>query len=790
MKKRSFLITLLCLTAILIFVAVEAQGQSIIQLESSVPDAMALRIPNTGFDFVTAVLEVALNAINLNNLILLMNPIMPEDCLILFSAEVNISQAHLGPLSISVGTNPVMGLGSHHNDLYLVFEIQKETGANNLLEVTVDGDIVCVWPEYSASAEIDMDSLQIGAALDFDYDLNNGIIITIDEMAINMTNFSFDISGFPDEVESWFYDIIEDIIEDLGVELGQELIQELIDDELSGIVLSGDTGFGENTMHYAIDPRLITNTTGATFFSDMELFLYGTDVNPCVDTGTPVGSRFTDNPLGTFGDTTPSGDPYHMAIALADDIFNQLLYSAYINGLLCWGPEGLSKDGFKGLDFANLLGGKDMPEELKDIIDLSWLFSIYPMSEPLIEVGDSGNDLSLIIDDMRFDWLVEKEGRYVELLNAAFNINIGLDIEMDASNNLLITFNQPQVIPEIHDSSFNALPVAQIESLLDTLFEFFFNLLGSMIPPIPIPGLAGWNLDILELGPMGQVDDYLGIYLSITPPKKIANTENPETRFVFSTGDRIIKKSNIDFDPYQSSAHGLNDGRLIEVQLEATGKDAIDKFYYSLDGSSLRLLKDNRLILRSLIEGEHQLIVKAVNRYNFEDPSPAVLNFICDKVPPEILAFNRNGNRMKVEAWDYTDHTLQYQFRIDSSAWSIETDTPYFDLTGLPAGNHRIEVRVSDRAGNISTPVIAEVALVVPALEHRINSVNMDADQSHSDSDFRSGSQQRNSGETESFGGCGIGTDSSATMSLLCLMAVLIAFCLLRGLRKVEIKIK
>ena len=364
---------------------------------------------------------------------------------------------------------------------------------------------------------------------------------------------------------------------------------------------------------------------------------------------------------------------------------------------------------------------------------------------------------------------------------------------MDATNNLIITFNQPQVVPEIHDSSFNLLPVPQVEALLNTLFDFFFNLLGSMIPPIPIPGLAGWNLDIQELGPMGQADDYLGIYLSITPPKTIADSENPDTQFIFSTGNRIIKRSDFIFDGYQSALYGLSDGKQIEVLLEATGRDSIDKYYYSLDGSAWRLLSGNRLTLRSLIEGNHELVVKAVNEYNLEDTSPAVLQFTCDNIPPEIISFKQNGNRMEVTAWDYTDDSLRYRFRIDAGAWSEATTSPYLELAGLPAGKHRIEAIVLDNAENASPAVSAKVTLLVPSLSNQPGSINLDAsDPGSSGSDFNAQNNSSDDGGQGSLlGGCSIGSDSGTTTSLLCLMAALIAFNLFADrLQKVRIKTK
>ena len=114
----------------------------------------------------------------------------------------------------------------------------------------------------------------------------------------------------------------------------------------------------------------------------MELYLAGTDVSACIDPGFPIRSRYTQNPIGPFGELTPGGQPYHMAAALSDDIFNQFLFSAFVKGIVCLVPSDLGQT-MKGHDLANLIG-EDVPEELAEMFDLDWLFQLYPVNIPLL----------------------------------------------------------------------------------------------------------------------------------------------------------------------------------------------------------------------------------------------------------------------------------------------------------------------------------------------------------------------------------------------------------------------
>ena len=736
---------------LLLIIPADADAYDVIELEQPVPDALVVRIPNSGFDFVTEVLEDLVNDIPINETILGMNPLLPEECFIAFSAEINITQSNIGDVNLVVSTQPVMGLPYIDDELYVMIELAKETGAGNIFEINVSGDIICLFPPYSATAEIDVTKLVLGLAISMDY--NNpepGLNIIMDHFAVNLVDFSFDIHNFPDEIESWFYGIIEDLIENLVLDLGQDLIQEIIDDELSGIVLEGDTPVGDYMMHFEMMPSLDTDLDGATFNSDMELYLAGTDLNPCVDPGWPIGSRYTISYLGPFGDTTPSGDPYHMAAALSDDILNQFLYSAYVKGIMCMGPGSL---GFKGHEFVNMMGG-EVPEEFKDKLDVDWVFNIYPASIPLIEVGDGDNDLAVIIDDMRIDWLTFEEGRYVELLNVEFDINIGLEVEMDETNNLIFTFNNPTINLTIHDSSFNNLPVEVIEPILDGVIQMFVDLLGGLIPPIPVPGISGWTLLIQELAPIGSTLDYLGIYMLIESPAKVNAWGRPDTRFVLHSGTNQWRGDTITLGPAQSAAYGLNDGRNVVVDLEAVGRGEGTTFHFSLDGTPWKRLQGNRLRLNYLIEGEHTLQVKAKNEKNREDVSPATLRFICDNVAPTVSQAGQQADRFVVTAWDFGDDNLTYRYQVDNGAWSDPTASNTLSLSAFAPGKHTVSVRVADRAGNVSTPVVR--AITSPDLTSSAAPkapTDGEDDGAGNDADANSGGSARNNADATT-GGC------------------------------------
>lgn len=161
-------------------------------------------------------------------------------------------------------------------------------------------------------------------------------------------------------------------------------------------------------------------------------------------------------------------------------------------------------------------------------------------------MGDGDNDLALVMEGMRIDWLTFQEGRYVELLNVDVNINIGLDNEMDEDNNLIFTFNNPQVQIKIHDSTYNLLPVEIIEPILDALVQTMLDCLDCQIPPFTIPGISGWNLLIQDLPPIGVAEDYLGVYLLVEQPIVAASQGRPDTQIRLASKLTQVQKTVFD----------------------------------------------------------------------------------------------------------------------------------------------------------------------------------------------------------------------------------------------------
>lgn len=737
---------------------------NVIPMEAQVPNAIAARIPNSGFDFVTGMVTDLLNEYDINALILALNPLYDETLL-----KAEITQAHIGDVELSISSVPITDA---NNSLYAEARVYKDTAYP-------DESILAVYAKAIGVIEltlgIDVDYILLGMSITVDFPGGTNISATVDDLEVDLVGLSIDFGG--EEFPQWATDLLVEAIEGLVVDMGSDLINDAIADALVDVVLVGDTSFSGYDLHYALSPRIFTDSTGVNFFSDMELYLAGDTVDTCVDPGFPVGSLYTNNPLGTFGDQTPDGEDYHIAAALSDDILNQVIFSVYAKGLLCYSWDDVLDRELTGQDFENLAGEK-LPEEIRESL---WRFSIYPNAVPVMDVGNGDNDLALVIDDMRIDWLVEKQGRYVELINANFDINLGVDVEMDEDNNLILTLHDPTIRLRIHGSQFNLLPEDTIENILNGAIGFFLPLLENLFPPIPIPILGGYTMTIQELAPMGPALDYLGIYLLVDQPTDmVLAMEQPDTKIVLQNGRTNLRGDHLTLNSAKSAFYGLKDGRSLTIGLDAVGQVESNHYFYSIDNMPWQKVIGHELTLQNLVEGPHKLEVAAKNRYNRMDESPAVLQFVCDNVAPEIPAVILSGNILNAVSQDYIDTDVHFKYRVDKQPWSTALPGNNIRVQGFHPGDLTIDVVAVDDAGNASSPTTLSVSLPGTESGSEYNA-DWDADDSE---------KGANGSDEVSAGGCEISGSGDPAAAIIYTLLLLLPILMTGMLRRIRIRVR
>lgn len=683
-----------------------AAAQYTLPLEANVPDAAAIRISGTGFDFFSEAATDILLGLDIAGMLMELNPILEMECtnmLITYLELVaNISEVNLDNLGVQIGTVPVMSLTPIPDALFFKLWFGPTAGLT-MIKVDVDGyegSSGCTDP-FTASAEINIDPLEIGGSVTIDYEPEaEGFVVTIHQVKAEFNDLEIVLTGFPAGLDDLIEELINTIIVDLIEELAPELINDLLEEQLGDIVLEGSVPVGDYTLAYAFDPDFDTDYTGMTASTDGSMFIEGTTIDPCIDDGQQTGSIYTPNPLPDFGLLTPGGDPYHFALALSDDLLNQLLYSFVAKGDLClmfpWGWE----DPLTLAAFAGMMPGWDAgPVE-----DESNLVDLYPLDIPHFVVGQGVTDLALVTQPYRLDWYILREDRYVTMISAEIDLTLALSMETDEENNLIITLEGTDVVFDVNGTEFNVIPPDLIENLINGIIEFFLPMIVDILPPIPLPAIMNYQFVIHEIGALGQADDYFGLYCEFV---ESAN-KGPRAAFdLLSLGVR----TDITLGAKASALAGLAATDHPALRLATLDDAPVDHYLARVDGGFWRRLDDGQLDLTWFVEGRHEVEALAVAPNGQVSSERARLSFVVDRVAPRLdstqLVRGRDYVELRVKAHDYVaeTETIRFQVRLGDAPWSEPFAATSVRLPGLPTSGGVLQVRALDPAGNVSEPV-------------------------------------------------------------------------------------
>lgn len=140
------------------------------------------------------------------------------------------------------------------------------------------------------------------------------------------------------------------------------------------------------------------------------------------------------------------------------------------------------------------------------------------------------------------------------------------------------------------------------------------------------------------------------------------------------------------------------------------GPTALKYSYRLNDEPDSEFKEQTRVTLENLREGSHTFQVRAKDRRDNVDPSPAVWSFVVElgiecffpAAPPIIT--NQDAFTL---AWDCRDETpdkvdFRYSVRLNDGEWTPPQPAAQHTFTSLPEGQHTVAVRAEDAIGNRS----------------------------------------------------------------------------------------
>jgi len=255
------------------------------------------------------------------------------------------------------------------------------------------------------------------------------------------------------------------------------------------------------------------------------------DLDACVPAPQPAQIPPTGNaPLITFGNLIPGlGDPYHMAISVADRYLDHLIYQLWRSGLFCLSIDTYGVDMISSGTLALLLpsidrltGGENVPVRL----------SLHPLGVPNVQVGagtflpDGSVDapiLVLTLPDLRMDFWLKLHGRWVKFLSLTQSVIVDLALQFTADNSVLPILGEDSihvVNVRVADHELLGEPEDQLRQLVPDLIRLALPQLAGLLEAIAIPPLQGFVLQVKSLQgdvPRGASDyfEFMSIYADL-----------------------------------------------------------------------------------------------------------------------------------------------------------------------------------------------------------------------------------------------------------------------------------
>lgn len=369
----------------------------------------------------------------------------------------------------------------------------------------------------------------------------------------------------------------------------------------------------------------------------------------------------------------------------------------------------------------------------------------------------SNYDIAMDFPDWQADFWIKQSGTYVKALSMRWPWQIGMSLDWNTNRNgfdFLVdiahtdwqtgfAYGQPGTILYAGAPTMTSAQMVRgvgdvvamlMSSTIQTTSFFSSNLTGLFGMGVSLPYANVAPVD--NLGNPGTY--YLQVFMNVTggldfvhlfklfgsfggaPPEEapaVTLVAPPQTRG--SSGVSL-------------AALGMNDGNATPLyaspDVGAFEFDANDpkyaladlQFRWRLDGGLWHpKTPRSKLALSNLAEGKHVLEVASENPDHWVSATPAKIEFAVDSVPPTVridgegltgpaaeseraVQVAKTVGVFYVTPWDWQTpvEAIQISYKLDDAAWSPYAVGKSITLNGLTLGDHLLQVRAVDRAGN------------------------------------------------------------------------------------------
>jgi len=451
---------------------------------SMIENILGVRIDDLGFDQIETIAESYLDAMPIEEMMMAMNPLFAER-VELWGVPLASAKAVLTGVSWDI---PQLMLDATPDAL-----ITQALLPYMKLDFKVTGNILFVSYRITGYVEVENVFLDTFSWLYLDPS-SHQIILDMDQADFNVGSLHLHIDGFPDELANWFEHVVEGAIEDTANASLRNEIPDLIQDLLNDIPLRFEFPVGDATFSFDGQPETLTTTaTGMTIWMDGRVI--SDTINPAVR---PLnGSIRTPSSVPDLA-VIPNGSQAGVAVALSDDMFNQIFYTVYRSGMIHLNVD----DAFDACDtllytiIPEICDTFQILPGLPLMLDISIAPSLPPVMLLTPITGKSGTlETQIQIGDMMIHLLADDAtapGGHRPVLSLSVSATIPANIEhVFETNTLTVNFGTPIVFVDT---------VSNPAMLTESFFEDLAPLLVELIMPILAEAIEGFTLPTFDVG--------------------------------------------------------------------------------------------------------------------------------------------------------------------------------------------------------------------------------------------------------------------------------------------------
>jgi hypothetical protein len=309
----------------------------------------------------------------------------------------------------------------------------------------------------------------------------------------------------------WIFGLVEGTLQDTLADLGPEL-ETAIEDAFAAAVINEEIDLLDTTVELELYPSDLQVTPDG-----IGLIMAGgtaAEPAPCVEANDPGGSLRTDSPMPGQA-AMPLGS--HLGIHLSDDFTNQLLYTAYRGGVLCFDLQGDDPLPIN-TGLLTLIAGDVFTPLFPETEDM--IIATRPLSAPEA-VFDGEHHVGIVVDDLGLDFYGNVDDRMAKVVGMSLDVDAGIDLGFDGNTGKLeieIDLSGDDVAAEVvHNELMTGTDEVIEENFAGAFDTIMDTVVGGLLEDLTfdLPSFEGVGLVAMDIEPAGANSDWLGLYAEL-----------------------------------------------------------------------------------------------------------------------------------------------------------------------------------------------------------------------------------------------------------------------------------